>query len=84
MTTMRRFLPQFEADCEQIFSFCGRVATDERVTMSSTLLEAMTTVASLYPYFKPTSDEIQEIYKSTADEVGDDWEDKEEESDDAE
>ena len=52
--------------------------------MSSTLLEAMTTVASLYPYFKPTSDEIQEIYKSTADEVGDDWEDKEEESDDAE
>ena len=56
-----------EADVEQIFSFSGRVATAERITMSSSLLEAMTTVKSLYPYFKPSGSEIFGEYHKTRD-----------------
>ena len=70
-----------EADVEQIFSFSGRVATAERITMSSSLLEAMTTVKSLYPYFKPSVAEIFEEYQKTRDDIcdNDDLEDNEDE-----
>ena len=52
-----------EANCERVFSFAGRILSDERLSLSADVFQAMVRVAHLWKYFKPESSAIKSEYE---------------------